>query len=30
MIGVGVVLELADLDGRRRIGDVPVHTIISL
>ena len=30
MVGVGVVLELADLDGRSRIGDTPVHTIIAL
>ena len=29
-IGVGVVLELAGLDGRSRIGDVPVHTIVSV
>ena len=29
-IGVGVVLELADLNGRGRLGDVPVHTIISV
>ena len=29
-IGVGVVLELADLDGRGRLGDVPVHTIVSV
>nr|WP_308287471.1 adenine phosphoribosyltransferase [Cryobacterium sp. 1639] len=29
-VGVGVVLELADLAGRTRLGDVPVHTILSL
>ncbi|MCU1447158.1 adenine phosphoribosyltransferase [Cryobacterium sp.] len=29
-IGVGVVLELAELDGRGRIGEVPVHTIIAV
>jgi adenine phosphoribosyltransferase len=29
-VGVGVVLELAELDGRARLGDVPVHTIMSV
>ena len=29
-VGVGVVLELADLNGRSRLNDVPVHTIVAV
>lgn len=29
-VGVGVVLELAELDGRSRVGDVPMHAIVSV
>ena len=29
-VGVGVVLELAELNGRSRLNDVPVHTIVAV
>lgn len=30
LTGVGVVLELAELEGRSRLGDADVHTIVSV
>ncbi len=30
LAGVGVVLELTDLNGRSRLGDAAVHTIVAL
>jgi adenine phosphoribosyltransferase len=30
LTGVGVVVELAELGGRSRIGDIPVHAVVSI
>jgi adenine/guanine phosphoribosyltransferase-like PRPP-binding protein len=29
VVGLGVLLELAFLDGRRKLGDVPVESLIT-